>query len=290
MTSLIFGCGYLGQRVAKLWLSENDEVFVVTRDLSKADRFRERGLKPIVGDLARNECLPALPVVDRVLFAVGNDRISNMPIRSIYVDGLRNALNAFREPPKSFVYISSTGVYGQKDGSWVDEESPAEPVTEGGTACRAAEELLRSSAIGPASVILRLAGIYGPRRVPRSKELLEGTPLVLDPDSWLNLIHVEDAAAIASLASRKSATPNLFVVSDGSPVPRGEYFTWLCSRLGAPSPTFVARNESSSPRRGDGSKRVRNTKLLSQLGYSFLYPSFRDGMEQAISAEKNNTS
>src|SRR5438552_2269194 len=108
-------------------------------------------------------------------------------MREVHVDGLRHVLDTLPVPGR-FVYVSSTGVYGQTDGSWVDESSPTEPAEEAGRVVLEAERLLRERL--PAAVVLRFAGIYGPDRLLRGQAVRNGEPLVGDPEKWLNLIHV----------------------------------------------------------------------------------------------------
>ena len=94
------------------------------------------------------------------------------------------------------IYISSTGVYGQTDGTWVDESTECRPTRAGGQACLAAEQLLLQSAWAARTLILRLAGIYGPQRLPRLRQLQSGESLDTAPLGLLNLIHVDDAAQV----------------------------------------------------------------------------------------------
>ena len=162
MARLVFGCGFLGQRVATRWLAEGTPVYAVTRSEGRAQLFRQVGLQPIVADVTRPESLVDLPVANTVLFAVGFDRNSDDTIQRVYVEGLRAVLSALRSPVDRFIYISSTGVHGQRDGSWVDESSACEPVRDGGKAHLQAEQLLAEHRIGARGIVLRLAGIYGP--------------------------------------------------------------------------------------------------------------------------------
>ena len=174
MTKLIFGCGYLGERVAKRWQDAGDEVVVVTRSRERATLFEQQGYRAMVADVTRPETLTDLPVADTVLFSVGYDRKSGAAIEDVYAGGVRNVLAALPTGTGRFIYISTTGVYGPAGGEWVDEETPPDPQREGGRASLAAEQALAASPLGSRSVILRLAGIYGPGRVPFINELRGG--------------------------------------------------------------------------------------------------------------------
>ena len=279
MAKLIFGCGYLGGRVAELWRAAGDEVYVVTRSAQRAATFAAAGLKPIVADLATSTELPIPQGVRTVLFAVGYDRTSSQSIQEVYVGGLGRSIAALPRSIQRFIYISSTGVYGHVTGNEVDESSPCEPTREGGRACLAAEGLLHSSRLADMSIILRLAGIYGPGRIPRSQDLLAGKPIDAPASGWLNLIHVEDAAQIVLLAEQQVQPPKLYVVSDGQPVIRGDYYRELARLLGAPPPRFVEPPaDSPAAARAASDKRVNPRRLFADLSPALLYPSYREGL------------
>jgi nucleoside-diphosphate-sugar epimerase len=278
---LIFGGGYLGSRVAALWRAEGREVHVVTRSAQRAALWEAEGYRPHVADVTRPETLAGLPAAATVLFAVGFDRASGRSIGEVYAGGLANALAALGEAPRRFIYISSTGVYGPGDGGWVDEGTPCRPDREGGRACLAAEQALAASPLGPRSIVLRLAGLYGPGRIPRSADLLAGKPLAVRPDTHLNLIHVDDAARIVLLAER-AAAPRTYVVSDGHPALRADYFAELARLLGAPPPAFAPPPDGAPPERGSSDRRVNSARLVRELAPVFRFPSYREGLAAIV--------
>ncbi len=196
MKKLILGCGYLGRRVAQAWLEAGQEVLALTRSSQRAEQLAANGIRPIVGDVTSSLDLRDCADIDTLLFAVGFDRKAGKPIRDVYVEGLRRTLDQLPALPRRFIYISSTGVYSQNDGQWVNEQSPCEPVREGGKACLAAEELLRQHPVGQRAIILRLAGIYGPDRLPKLQDVIAGKPIAATANGYLNLIHVDDAVQI----------------------------------------------------------------------------------------------
>jgi nucleoside-diphosphate-sugar epimerase len=285
MAKLIFGCGYLGRRVARLWLERGETVYAVTRDAARAAEFEQQGLAPIVADVTSPASLANLPAAETVLFAVGFDRSSGRSIHEVYVEGLQSVLAAAPSAVERFLYISSTGVYGQSDHGWVDEDSPCEPTRPGGQACLAAENALRAHPLGRRSIILRMAGIYGPGRIPRSNDIAAGAAIAAPSEGYLNLIHVEDAAHIVLAAEAHSDTPRLYTVSDGQPVARRAYYEHLAHLLNAPSPSFLAPDPASpAASRSEGSKRVSNRRLVDELSPTFRYPSYHEGLA-AIVAE-----
>ncbi len=284
MRKLIVGCGYLGLRVANRWVADGAVVIAVTRYSERGSFLQSRGIEPIVGDIMAPDTLRSLPSADTVLFAVGHDRGCGHSIREVYVAGLMNVLEYLPSSVGRFIYVSSTGVFGQSDGSWVDETSPCEPKREGGRACWQAELLLRQHPLGRRAVVLRMAGIYGPGRIPRSKELLAGLPLDAPSEGFLNLIHVDDAASAVLAAEARAPLPSLYCVSDGHPVVRRDYYCQLAALLGAAEPQFrKTQLDAPAALRASASKRVSNQRLLSQLGFQPQYPSYREGLAAIVS-------
>ena len=197
---LIAGCGYLGFRCALKWLAEGVQVSAVTRTESRAAELKQHGIEPVVWDMALEDS-PAntLPSADIVLWAVGLDRKSNVSRESIWIDGLSRFMGTLASAPARFVYVSSSGVYGQVDGEVVDEHSEAIPSSESGQCCLRAESLVRDRLStlhsSTSTIVLRMSGLYGPDRLLRRvNDLQNKVPLSGNPDGWLNLVHIDDAA------------------------------------------------------------------------------------------------
>ena len=284
MSKLIFGCGYLGKRVALRWRARGETVWVVTRSDERAQRLQSEGFQTVLADVARADSLVNLPEAETVLFAVGFDRSTGHTIHEVYADGVKNVLAALPSSGQQFIYISTTGVYGDAQGGWVDESTAPHPQREGGKASLDAELLL-----GSRDLILRLGGIYGPGRIPHLAKLQAGEPIAAPSDGWLNLIHVDDGAAIVLAAEamlKPQAGPELFCVSDGHPVVRGDYYREVARRIGADPPQFVEPDpDSPAAARATASRRVSNAKLRAELEYEFLYPSYREGLAAILSTD-----
>lgn len=279
MRGLIVGCGYLGRRVARLWRERGAVVFATTRTSAHAAELREQGIEPVVCDVLRPQELGDLAAFDTVVYAVGWDRSSGAAMRQVYVDGLRAVLENL-QAPKKFIYISSTSVYGQTDGGWVDEASPTDPEEESGKIVLAAEGVLRE--LLPAAVILRFAGIYGPGRLLRQKAIEAGEEIVGDAEKWLNLIHVEDGAR-AVLAAAEYASPGLVCnVCDGQPVTRREFFGEMARLLKAPPPRFAAPGPGAAPPHERGQRRIGNQRLRELLRFRPLYADYREGLHASV--------
>lgn len=296
---LIFGCGYLGLRVAQRWLAQGHTVSAITRSPARAEELSAAGITPIVADICREETLKNLPAADTILFAVGYDRSSGRSQSEVYVAGLAHVLNAVntqKAPPGdkcvtsftfgTFIYISSSGVFGQINGPLVDENSICHPLTEGGRACLAAEELLLSHPLGQQALILRLAGIYGPNRIPRRADLESGRPIDAAADGYLNLIHVDDAADIVVAAARDNwPTPQRVIVADGEPVVRREFYEELARQLSLPAPNFADPTPGAIPRRGASDKRLSNARLQSLYSAPLKHPSYVAGLRGILQDE-----
>jgi len=293
MAKLIFGCGYLGSRVATRWHAAGEKVYAVTRSAKRAEEFAAAGWQPVVANITEPARLADLPPARTVLFAVGYDRGAEASMRQVYVKGLVNVLDALPDSVERFIYISSTGVFGQSAGEWVDEQSPTEPTREGGRICLEAEQTLLHHRLGRQSIILRMAGLYGPGRVPRVGDVRRGTPISAAADGYINLIHIDDAASIVLLAEHYQHAPGLFVVSDGRPTSRRDFYREIARQLGTGQPAFTVPSEANSGRskvshRSYGSnKRVRNDKLLREFRPALQYPSFREGLAQVLHVERD---
>lgn len=290
MSKLIFGCGYLGGGVARLWRQAGHEVFVVTRSSDRAHAITAEGYRAIVADVLRPSTLANLPAADTVLYAIGYDRgyvgITGASMHEVYVDGLRAVLGALPAATGKFIYVSSTGVYGQSGGETVDEDSLCEPTREGGRACLAAEAVLAADRLGNRAIVLRMAGLYGPGRIPNAAEVRRGRPLAVPASGCLNLIHIDDAAAVVVAASERARPPRTFLVSDGHPVERREYYTQLARLLGVKSPAFVSppANDPAAIR-SSADKRVSNARMVAELAVLLNYPSYREGLAAIVAAE-----
>ncbi len=283
-SALIVGCGYLGRRVARLWQAAGTTIHALTRSPVRATEFAALGWRPIIGDLCDPDSLAALPAVDVTLSAVGYDRSSGKSQQAVYVDGLRSLLEVVRDRSPQFLYVSSSSVYGQQAGEWVDETSSCVPAQPGGRCCLAAEDLVREvyGSPGLRGHVLRLSGIYGPDRLlSRIEGLKRQEPLAGSPDAWLNLIHVDDAAAAVVACQTRGRAGECYLVSDDEPIRRGAYYAHLAELLGTPAPVF---DEQTPAKRGAGglNKRCRNDKLKRDLAVTLRYPNYRDGLRQAL--------
>jgi nucleoside-diphosphate-sugar epimerase len=273
---LVVGCGYLGLRVARLWRHAGDRVYAVTRSAERARSLAAEGLDPIIGDVTAPAALPDLPAIDTLFWAVGFDRASGASYRDVHVAGLGRVLDAIPGAPR-VVFASSTGVWGTEDGSVVDETTPAHPTREAGRVLLEAESLLHTRT-GDRGTALRFAGLYGPDRLPRLEDLKAGRPIAADPDSWLNLVHVDDAARIVVAVAAAPHARRLYVVSDGHPVRRRDWYAHLATRTGSPPPTF----DTAAERTRGADKRVDPSLLFRDIPLTLAYPDSFRGIDAIV--------
>jgi len=274
MSKLILGCGYLGRRVARAWLDQGQRVLAVSRRQDRCRELRALGIEPVLWDVTQPGPDP-LPQADTVLYAIGLDRSSGHTMREVYVQGLASVLE-WLPVPERFLYISSTSVYGQCDGSWVDESSPTEPQEESGCIALEAEAVLRARL--PNAVILRFAGIYGPGRMLRQQAIEAGQPIRGSGDRWLNLIHVDDGARAILCAEQYARPGAVYNVSDGHPVTRRDFFSHLAATLHAPPPHFLAPDSSPPPPHEKSQRRIANERIVRECHFKPAYQSYRTGL------------
>ena len=197
-----------------------------------------------------------------------------------------------KAPPtvSRFVYASSTGVYGQTEGEWVDLQTRPDPRTESGKICLEAEERLAGWARkrnGSTSVaVLRFAGLYGPGRVVRSTLIARGEPISGDPSKLLNLIHIDDAARAAVAALAIPNPDPIYLVSDDRPVMRARVLLAGGVAPGWPEPRFVTPDVGSSDIVRDAtSKRIANHRTKTSLGLELAYPDITTGLPAALGTD-----
>ncbi|MHB1560324.1 MAG: SDR family oxidoreductase [Isosphaeraceae bacterium] len=285
MTTLIVGCGYLGERLGIRLVRDGGRVFGTVRSPARAEAIARSGIEPVVADVLRPETLAALPAVDRVFYAVGFDRSAGAAMREVYVDGLQAVLDRLPDSADRFVYAGSTGVYGQSGGEWVDEDSPTSPEHESGRVVLEAEARIRAWAGSRrvSAVILRFAGLYGPGRIVRRALLERGEPIPGDPDKFLNLVHIDDAAAVAEAALDRQNPAPVYLVADDRPVTRREYYATAARVIGAPEPRFDRpRPGSVEATRDATNKRVDNRRMKANLGVVLRYPDITTGLAAAL--------
>ncbi len=296
MRVAILGCGYVGLELGRQLNAAHDVVGVRRSDTGLA-AIEDAGFEAVEADLTAPETLSAVPDVDVVVFAASSGGRGAEAAREIYVEAQRAALDHFGsrdQPPSRYCYTSSTGVYGDHDCEWVDEETPLDPQTDKTAVLAEAEAvaLERAADNGITGTVARFGGLYGPDRY-RLQRYIEG-PVT---EGYLNMVHRDDAAgAVRHLVTESHAGGEVVLVVDDEPVDKWEFADWLADRCGVDSPPKQTTEQrladddlsETARRRIETSKRCSNDRLR-ELGYEFAYPTFRDGYEAAIDAYLDKT-
>jgi len=269
---LIAGCGDVGSALGIRLVGAGDVVWGLRRRVQSLPS----PIRPVGADLQRPEDLSELPQgLEVVVYAAAASAFSEEGYRGAYVQGLRNllaALQAGDQPVARLVLVSSTAVYGQKDGEWVDEDSPTRPDHFSGRVMLEAEQVALQ---GPyPATVLRFGGIYGPGRTRLIEGVRRGDPCNDDPPAFTNRIHRDDCAGVLQHVIALERPARVYLGVDSRPAPQCEVRDWLAARLGVPSPRRISAAPGAAPQRGN--KRCRNERLLAS-GYRFLYPSYREG-------------
>lgn len=249
---LIAGCGDVGTRVTLMLRDAGVEVW----GLRRSNVPLTTGITLLQANLTDANSLRHLPErIDQVVYLPTPDTRDRLAYRQVFVEGLQNLLQALdKRALQRILFVSSSAVYGEHNGDWVDEDTPAEPLGFNGEILLEAEQLLGTS--GHSTTVLRLAGLYGPRRTGLFERLRSGRAQVrTEPPFWSNRIHVDDAACAIVHILGLSDPAALYLGVDDTPLPIAQLYGEIALKLGAPKPV-----EGPAPQ-GIGSKRLSNARL-----------------------------
>jgi len=289
---LIIGCGDVGTRVARL-LRPRYRVYALTRETSRFAGLRSQGIIPLAGDLDRPESLAALA-------GLAHDVIHLAPPPSTGTADSRTAhliaaLARARSLPQHFVYISTSGVYGDCSGALVDETSPLRPSTARARRRADAERRLREwgTRSGVRVSILRVPGIYAEDRLPIAR-LERGTPALLEhEDSYVNHVHADDLARMVVAALHRGQANRSYNASDDAPQKMGDYFDLVADRFSLPRPPRLPRAEARQVLPEmlysfmSESRRLVNHRVKRELRVRLRYPTVHEGVAAAAAIRRD---
>jgi len=286
MRVLIVGCGYVGLALGAELARRGHEVFGVRRAPDPLE-LAEYGIAPVTADITRRDELAKLPTAcEWLVNTVSSVKGGMDEYRAIYLEATRNLVDWLSSQHlRRYVYTSSTSVYAQTDGSWVDERSLTEPKSETSRVLVETEGLLldRARTLNFPAVILRSAGIYGPERGVPFRQYLQGEAQISgNGERFMNMIHRDDLVGAIIAALERGQPGEIYNVTDNEPITQLDFFRWLSETLHRPIPPFVSGKENVTRKRGLTNKRVSNRKLRLALGYEFKYPTFRQGYSAEI--------
>lgn len=270
---LIIGCGSLGLALAEQLLAAGHQVTGLRRNPPPATT----ALRFICGDIANAADLAQLPTdFDSVYFIVSPDGRDNADsYRAIYDTGLNQLLAHFAaaQAHPQWLLVSSTSVYAQNHGEWVDEHSTAEPDNANSQLIRLAEQKLL--ALNPHNLVVRFSGIYGPGREYLLRMAKTAPAIQHTPPYYTNRIHQDDCVAVLAflLAQHLAGVvlPQVILASDDDPASQWEVISWLAEQLRSPAPSAKIMAATA------GQNKRCNNSCLKALGYQFRYPSYKDG-------------
>ena len=286
-TLLSIGHGYTAAALARQLLPAGWRVIGTTRNPDRMAALRETGVEPIGWPLENPQT--TLRAATHLLSSVAPEQGADPVLKAI-----GSTIASTAQGLRWIGYLSTTGVYGDHAGEWVDEETQPRPTSERARARLAAEE--RWLALGRAYdipvQIFRLGGIYGPGRAPFDR-LREGSlRSIVKPGQVFSRIHVDDIAAVLAASIARPVPGRLYNVVDDRPCPTQDVNAHAAALLGMPPPPEVAyadaEPETTAMARGfyAESRRVRNRRIREELGVALAYPTFEQGLAAILAAEE----
>ena len=281
---VIAGCGYIGNRIARLWREQGAEVTCLVRTPEKALDYQAQGFRASAASFDDRDSISLPDMSGSILYYFvppPGGGISDTRARN-FIEVLKNGLS-----PAKLIYMGATSVYSESSGGIVTEESPTEPLSAMGKRRLDAERVFQEygRTAGVATIILRVSGIYGPGRLPLT-QVSQGQPLLREEESGpSNRIHADDLADICLAAAARGEAGDIFNVSDGHPSSMTSYFNACADLLGYPRQPQVSLEEARrvmSPLMLSyitESRIVDNASLLERLGIRLTYPSMREGLQ-----------
>jgi nucleoside-diphosphate-sugar epimerase len=280
---LVFGHGYSAQALARLLLPQGWRVIGTTRSAEKAEALRAEGVEPVIWPDTDME--PHIREASHLLISIAPDEAGDPVLRDC-ADAL-----AVHAPFEWTGYLSTTAVYGDHQGGWVNENTPLTPATKRGYQRVQAEAAWRELASAGLNLhIFRLAGIYGPGRGPFAKVRRGTARRIIKKSQVFSRIHVDDIAQVLAASIAQPNPGAIYNVCDNEAAPPEDVLSYAAGLLGVPLPpaedyetaemTPMARSFYAE------SKRVRNDRMRDELGVTLMYPTYREGLSALLALEK----
>ena len=272
---LIAGCGYVGSATADLFHTAGWEVEGWTHSEDSASQLSAKPYPVRAVDITDGNAVQgAARTFNAVIHCASTGGGGPESYRRIYFYGAKNLIQILE--PDRFLFTSSTSVYAQTNGEWVDEDSAAEPQHETGKLLRETERFVRQGG----GIVARLAGIYGPGRSALLRKFLTGEArLENGGERYQNQAHRDDIASALLHLAKLPNDPGLVNVTDDEPLTQRECYEWLAAKLHRPLPPET--RQTRARKRGSSNKRISNQKMRA-LGWAPQFPSFRAGMEKSV--------
>ncbi|MFP7674133.1 SDR family oxidoreductase [Marivita sp. S0852] len=280
-TLISLGHGYSARYLAERLVPQGWRIAGTTRDPDRFGALRAQGITPLLWN--RDAILPWLENASHMLVSAGPTETGDPTLALLGPDIRKHAAHY------DWVgYLSTTGVYGDAQGGWVDETSPLTPSTERGRRRVTAEALWADIPDLPLH-IFRLAGIYGPGRGPFSKVRKGTARRIIKKDQVFSRIHAEDIAQILEASINAPAPGRAYNLCDDDPAPPQDVIEHAAVLLGVTPPPEIPFEEADMTPMARSfyaeSKRVRNDRVKTELGVNLKYPDYRAGLAAVLAAE-----
>lgn len=277
-TLLSFGHGYSAQALERLLLPQGWRIIGTTRSAAKAEAMRTRGIEALIWPGA--DVTDALNAASHLLMSASPDDGSD-PVLAALQDQITARADQFEWAG----YLSTTGVYGDHGGDWVDETAPLTPATRRGQARVVAEAAWQAIPALPLH-IFRLAGIYGPGRGPFAKVRNGTARRIIKDGQVFSRTHVDDIAQVLAASIARPNPGAIYNVCDDDPAPPQDVIAYAAQLLGLPVPEAVPfENAELTPMARSfyaESKKVRNDRIKDDLGIKLLFPDYRSGLQSLL--------
>lgn len=275
---LIAGCGDVGACLGVRLHAQGHEVWGLRRRAAGV----AAGIRPLAADLTVPRELERLPAaIDTVVYMAAADSYNDQAYEAAYVRGPENLMRALASTGQSvrrMIFVSSTGVYAQSDGQWVDEHSPTKPLRFSGKRLLEGERLVLDGS--EHALVVRFGGIYGPGRGRLLQRVRDGHPCQDTPALYTNRIHRDDCAGVLHHLIDLERPERVYLGVDNEPAAQCAVMDWLATEMGVAKPPRVRpADETGETRRSN--KRCRNARLLS-TGFRFAYPTYRHGYRKIL--------
>lgn len=272
---IVVGAGYIGAPLCRALAARGQPVVGIRRSDSRTGM---QGVEMKCADVTDPASLRAIwpDRVEDLVFCAA--RGADQGYDELYVQGMQNLLEVVEQVGSAMrrvLFVSSTGVYGESRGQWVDEDTEPVPTREAGRIMLQAEEILRS--FPGESVAVRCAGLYGPGRARLIRAVQQGKDRPgRRPSTWLNQIHRDDCIGVVQHLLDVPNPHPLYIATDEEPALRVDVLSWLAQAMKCTMPLAAATDHTEG-------KRCSNRRLL-DAGYQFRFPTYREGYAQVLAA------
>ncbi|MGA1614468.1 MAG: SDR family oxidoreductase [Lutimaribacter sp.] len=280
-TLISFGHGYVAQALGQALLADGWQVFGTTRDASRADALANTGVTPLLWS-DEGAIRTAMGQASHLLASAAPGPQGD-PVLAAFGPAIAAAAPRLRWAG----YLSTTGVYGDHQGAWVDEDTPLTPSTARGQARVLAEAEWQALTALPLH-IFRLAGIYGPGRGPFAKLRAGTAQRIVKPGQVFSRIHRDDIVRVLRASMAHPNPGRMYNLCDDDPAPPQDVIGHAAQLLGLPMPPEIAFDQADLGPMARSfyaeSKRVSNARIKQELGVSLAYPTYRQGLASLLAA------